>query len=324
MVLRQRNTRYQPAVFRRGRPDRPGEKVPLQIPAAFSSIDPSAACSVRPPGDDRLALAQSIIAASNPLTARVIVNRVWAWHLGKPLVSTVSDFGIHGDPPSHPELLDYLASWFVDNGWSMKKLHRLIMSSSTYQQASVARAECVAVDPENRQLWRFNPRRLEWEAIRDSLLSVSGRLRSSHRGGKPVSLSPDDPDSVCRTVYLQIDRQEIPRFARNFDFPAPDFTSPERPITTVPQQQLFFLNSPFVWQQADTLAEWLAASEPSDLAGFRKLHRRVFARETEMTDDQIRQTLRELRAALPEDESKNLWSVVAHAMLQSNAFVLLD
>jgi hypothetical protein len=205
----------------------------------------------------------------------------------------------------------------------MKMLHRLIMSSSTYQQSSVTRVDGLEVDPDNRFLWRFRPRRLEWEAIRDSLIAVSRRLEP-HSGGRPIELSPDDPKSVCRRIYLHIDRQEIPRFARYFDFPSPDFTSPQRPITTVPQQQLFFLNSPFVRRQADTLSEQITKLNISNVNRFRELNRRVFARDSTLSDHEIEQTLRAFQNEFRKYGPEKLWSVLAHAMLQSNEFIMME
>ena len=192
------------------------------------------------------------------------------------------------------------------------------MSSSTYQQSSRPRAEGQRLDGENRLLWRYRSRRLEWEAIRDSLLFVSGRLQN-RTGGPPVETDSDSRDGVYRTIYLMVDRQYIPRFARNFDFPAPDFTAPRRPTTTVPQQQLFFLNSPFVQRQAEELGTWAANAQITAEARFRALHRRIFAAESTMSDIEIRESLNALR-----DIDADLWTLVAHAMLQSNAFVTIE
>ncbi len=147
------------------------------------------------------------------------MNRVWGWHFGQPLVSTPSDFGLRSEPPTHPELLDYLANWLIDSGWSLKRLQRLIVSSRTYRQSNSTQALSMTSDPENRLLWRFAPRRLEWEAIRDALLAASGQL-AIRNGGRPVSLGPAAIESNCRTIYLTVDRQNIANFARDFDFPA--------------------------------------------------------------------------------------------------------
>ena len=321
MVLRDRVLPYAPVVFRRGQPNRPGPAVPRQIPTIFSAAD---AKSARAAGQDRAALAQAAVSPHNPLTARVLVNRVWQWHFGKPLVQTPSDFGVRGAPPSHPELLDYLASWLIENDWSLKKLHRLIMNSSTYQQSSRYRSECASVDAENALLWRFNARRLQWEAIRDALLAVSGRL-VNRPGGRSVALRPDDPQSQCRTLYLAVDRQDISRFARNFDFPSPDFTSPQRPTTTVPQQQLFFLNSPFVWKQAETLGrQAMQRADADDVGRFRYLYRTVLARDPRQSREEVEALLKDLRGHLARGENSKLWTVVAHTLLQTSAFVYLE
>ncbi len=319
MVLRRRERPYDPVVFLRGQPNRTGKRVSRRIPDVFRKA--SAPPRDNRSADDRLSLARSIIAPTNTLTARVIVNRVWQWHFGAPLVGTPSDFGLRSAPPLHVDLLDYLAAWLIENDWSLKQLHRLIMTSNTYQQSSVIRPEGLAADPENRLLWRYIGRRLEWEVIRDSLLAASGRL-IDQSGGRPIDLAPDDPQSRCRTIYLKIDRQEISRFARHYDFPAPDFTSPGRPRTTVPQQQLFFLNSPFVIQQARTLGKAAASlSEASDREKFDWLHRRILGRESNENSSDLELLRRNV--SFTSDENK-FWSVVAHGLLQSNEFIYVE
>lgn len=317
MILRQRADARSPVVFRRGRPDLPGKTVPLQVPVIFSP-----ARDVALPAD-RTALVRAITSGDNPLTARVFVNRVWHWHFGQPLVTTVSDFGQRSDPPSHPELLDFLATWFMESGWSVKNLHRLIMTSNTYAQSSLPRADGLRTDPQNRLLWRFHARRLEWEAIRDSLLSVAGRL-DRNGGGRPSKLAPDAPNSVCRSIYLHVDRQEVSKFAQYFDFPSPDFTSPQRPITVVPQQQLFFLNSPFVLAQAEALARDIVTYGATDLQRFRQLHRLVFGREATMSEAEIQRTIESFAIGEQAADSARSWSGLAHAMLQSNAFIMIE
>ena len=179
----------------------------------------------------------------NPLTARAIVNRVWMHHFGTPLVATPGDFGLRSEPPTHPELLDHLASRFTDEGWSIKSLHRRIMLSSTYQQRSDDRADARARDPENALYWRANRRRLDFEATRDALLAVSGRL-SGRIGGPPMaSLTGTEPR---RTIYGFVDRLNLPGLFRTFDFPDPSTTSPRRDQTTVAPQALFLMNHPFM------------------------------------------------------------------------------
>ena len=216
-------------------------------------------------GSGRLELAAAITDQGNPLTARVIVNRVWQQHFGRGLVATASDFGARGDTPTHPALLDYLAATFRDDGWSLKRLHRRLMLSSTYQQDSADRPECVSIDPENRFLWKMNRRRVEFEVVRDSLLAAAGRLDRS-LGGKPIPLL-SEPYSTRRTIYGFIDRGDLPGLYRAFDFASPEASSPERPRTTVPQQALFVMNSPFVIEQARHLAARPEIAAQTDSSG---------------------------------------------------------
>ncbi len=152
------------------------------MPVKFSVDIPTSAAATNLTEDQqrRLALASWIAHPQNPLTARVMVNRIWQYHFGEGLVSTPSDFGVNGAAPSHPELLDWLASEFVEHGWSMKHIHRLILNSATYRQSSDAREDCLAVDASSRLLWRYPPRRMEAEPIRDSILAVSGQLDSAY------------------------------------------------------------------------------------------------------------------------------------------------
>lgn len=183
----------------------------------------------------------------NPLTARVIVNRVWMHHFGAGIVRTPSDFGIRGTPPSHPELLDYLASHFMQEGWSLKTLHRQILLSAVYQQASVLRPDQQEKDPENKLLWRKNPLRLEFEPMRDSWLAVAGDL-DFKLGGHGFDIQ-QSVGQGRRSVYAFIDRQDLPQLFRTFDFASPDVSVAQRPQTTIPQQALFALNSPFLVAQ---------------------------------------------------------------------------
>lgn len=176
-----------------------------------------------------------------------MVNRVWLHHFGQGLVRTPSDFGTRGEPPTHPELLDYLAVRFMDDGWSIKRLHKLIMTSAVYQQASEPITAAAAVDPENRLLWRQNRQRLDFEQTRDSLLFAAGQLDLTV-GGRPVDIG--GVQSNRRTIYGFIDRQNLPGMFRTFDFASPDATVGQRFNTSVPQQALFMMNSPFVLQQA--------------------------------------------------------------------------
>jgi hypothetical protein len=195
-----------------------------------------------------LELARKIASPDNPLTARVMVNRIWQHHFGAGLVRTPSDFGTRGEPPTHPELLDFLTRRFVADGWSIKKLHRLLMLSATYQQSSADNPSSRNIDPENRLLWRMNRQRLDFESFRDTVLFVSGQLDLAAHG-PPVPLFAQ-PSMRRRTVYGLIDRAQLPVALRAFDFANPEQHAPQRYLTTVPQQALFMMNDPFMAEQA--------------------------------------------------------------------------
>jgi hypothetical protein len=173
-------------------------------------------------------------------------------YFGAGLVRTPSDFGLRSEPPSHPELLEYLANRFMNEGWSLKKLHRWIVLSSTYQQSSEERPALAQRDPGNLLLWKMNRRRLDFEALRDSLLAAAGQLDLTE-GGHSVDITVA-PWSERRTIYGFVERQNLPGIFRTFDFASPDTTSPQRFSTTVPQQALFMMNSPFVVKQVRSLA----------------------------------------------------------------------
>ncbi|TWU08099.1 PSD1 and planctomycete cytochrome C domain-containing protein [Stieleria varia] len=269
----------EPRIFRRGNPLNLGNDIPRQFLSVLSS-------SNRQPfqnGSGRMELARAIVDPANPLTARVIVNRVWRDHFGTGLVTTPSDFGLRSDPPSHPELLDWLAASFVREGWSLKQLHRWMLLSSTYQQASTVsddpalRQDLAHIDPNNRLLWRANPRRLTFEELRDSWLRVSGSLDES-LGGKPASLF-NSPYPTRRTLYGLVDRQYLEPTLRVFDFANPDLHVPERNETTAPQQTLFFMNHPLVLERAKALAS-LSRGGDADSATFAsRLFRQAYQRD---------------------------------------------
>lgn len=202
-------------------------------------------------GSGRYELAIGVASPNNPLTARVIVNRIWLHHFGAGIVTTPDDFGNQSTPPSHPELLDYLASRFIEGGWSIKKMHRLIMLSSVYQESADDNPRFAQVDPENRLLWRANIRRMDFEEVRDSLLAIGGKLDETMYG-RPVNLG-SYPYSARRTIYGFIDRRNLPELYNQFDFANPDVETGKRYETIVPQQSLFLMNSPLVIEQARNL-----------------------------------------------------------------------
>lgn len=256
LILADRPVPVEPRIFRRGNPTNVGESVSRHFLTLFSE-NPGAANEFSV-GSGRRELADAIVRHDNPLTARVIVNRVWAQHFGRGLVTSPSDFGLRADEPSHPQLLDWLADWFIENGWRLKPLHRLIMTSSVYQQTSedwdqALFQRALEKDPANRLLWRMTPHRLTFEEFRDSLLRASGELQTTS-GGKPFDIFAANA-VPRRTIYGLIDRQYLPGALRTFDFPNPDLHIAQRSQTTVPQQALFFMNHEMVLKQVRLLAD---------------------------------------------------------------------
>ncbi len=277
LTLVDRPSPKEPRIFQRGDPANKGEEVPRHFLSLFSESKPKPFQK----GSGRLELAKAIINPANPLTARVIVNRVWAKHFGEGLVTTTSDFGLRADPPSHPELLDWLTRSFIEEGWSLKKLHRMILLSAVYRQSSrrpidpAVKTKAVRLDPANRLLWRMNPHRLTFEEFRDSLLAATGKL-NREVGGKPVELLKP-PFSARRTLYGLVDRQYFPSTFRIFDVANPDLHIARRSETTVPQQSLFFMNHPLILARARELANRVRSS-PSKI-GVRSLFQNVLERE---------------------------------------------
>ena len=239
----------EPVIFQRGSPGNRGDKVPRRFLTALSAPDAPKFTD----GSGRLELANSIASRSNPLTGRVAVNRIWMHLFDRGLVDNPSDFGVRTDPPTHPEMLDYLTLSFMDHQWSVKSLIRQIVSSETWQQSSTRRTDAEAVDPENRLLARMNRMRLDFEAQRDAVLQVSNKLDQT-LGGTSVDITTDI-QSRRRTIYARIDRQNFPGLFRTFDVASPDATAARRFQTTVPQQALFQLNSPFIMNHAVEIAE---------------------------------------------------------------------
>jgi hypothetical protein len=315
MVLVDAADLLDPKIFVRGNAAVPGETVPRQFLRILTG-------ERRQPfshGSGRLDLAKAIVSSDNPLTSRVFVNRVWMHHFGEPLVASPSDFGVRSTPPSHPELLDWLAATFMQDGWSLKKLHRHIVLSSAYLQASLDRPDARKIDPENRFYWRANRRRLDLEAMRDGLLAVAGRLDRTI-GGRPVDIV-NDAKNARRTVYALVDRQSLPGLFRAFDFAVPDQSVERRPMTTVPQQALFGMNSPFMTEQAKALA-----ARTDRLTGeprVRELYRLVFARNPEAFEAQA--GLRFVEAPPASERSQlALWQQYAQVLLLTNEAMFVD
>jgi hypothetical protein len=343
---------YQPHVFRRGNPARLGDPVPRAFLKVLSDGEPQPFTR----GSGRLEMAHAITSPTNPLAARVLVNRVWMERFGEPLVNSPADFGTRSDPPTHPELLDWLAAEFMRSGWSLKHLHRVMLLSSAYQQSSVGDAKKFTrterglqaasgialggsskrpegrvplaagakIDPDNELLWHHPRRRLDLEAMRDSLLFISGKLDST-MGGRSVD-GASDPQNCRRTVYGLVDRQDLPALYRAFDFAAPDQCVERRPRTTVPQQALFGMNSPFVMEQARAVAAG------TETAGNTKAAQRVDAifgrvlgrRPTKPETASALKFIEAAKSDTPPESGLTPWEQFAQVLLISNEAVFLD
>ena len=268
-----------PVVHRllRGNVEQPAEAVAAGGIASLTASEPDFGL---PPdasdGERRAKLAAWIASEKNPLLARTIVNRLWQHHFGSGLVETPSDLGFSGGRPSHPELLNFLARELIARGWSLKAIHRLIVTSETYQQSSRPRDDCLAADADNRLLWRCSPRRLEAETIRDAMLAISGQLNPQQGGPsfqdfrpyiyKTVQyyepLDPEGPEFQRRSIYRFWARGGKNPLLDAFDCPDPSIAAPRRPATTTPLQALALLNNSFTLRMADALAERLQHERP--------------------------------------------------------------
>lgn len=283
----------------RGSSDNLGDIAPRRFLAILSKAEAPKFTQ----GSGRMELANAIADANNPLTARVIVNRIWQHHFGQGLVRTPSNFGRLGDRPSHPELLDWLARRLIENGWSMKKLHRDIMLSSAYAMGSAHDEAAFRVDPDNRMLWRFNRRRLDAEALRDSLLFVTGDLDPA-AGGPPTRMADD---FRRRAVYGFVSRRRLDGYLSLFDFPNPNATSEQRLETDVPLQRLFFMNSELMAKEAKILAEKLKGSDAEKI---RTAYETIYGRPA--TPEEARVGLTFLK--------ENSWPQYAQALLSAAEF----
>jgi hypothetical protein len=291
---------------------------------------------IPPTHSGRLELAKWITDPANPLTARVMVNRIWQGHFGTGLVATSSNFGLRGDTPSNPQLLDYLASEFIRQGWSIKQMHRLIMLSSAYQMSSASSPQAAEVDPENQLLSHQNRRRLEAEPIRDSLLFVGGNLDLTIGGsltkpapGKYNAIGDNDAvfNSTRRAIYLPIVRSRMYDFFTIFDYVDAGVHTPLRSVTTVPQQALFMLNSELVEKEADLLAMGVLAQEKDDTARVKRIYELLYARPPTTTE-----TTRALAhvGSFPADtkpaqnHAPASWASLCRVLLAANEFVYVN
>ncbi|MEO8429513.1 MAG: DUF1553 domain-containing protein [Verrucomicrobiota bacterium] len=297
----------------RGSYTRLGPVIPRRKPAFFAGDS-------QPPitqGSGRRELSAWIASKENPLTARVIVNRVWQWHFGEGLVRTPNNFGLNSEPPNHPALLDWLAAQFVEDGWSLTRLHRRIMLSAAYQRASAVPRPQVARDPENRWFARFSARRLEAEAIRDAMLFVSGRLDVA-----PGGPAGADVGVTRRSLYVQTARWDRSNFATLFDAANPDASVEKRTVSTVAPQALFLINHDFVQTQTGHLAARLLHEAGGDeSARIARAYQLLFGRQARAEEIQI---ARNLIAQSGGPETETAWRDLAHVLLCSNEFIYVD
>ena len=309
-------------VFLRGNVERKGPVAQRSFLRVLSDGDPVAFKE----GSGRRELAEAIADRRNPLTARVLVNRVWGLFFGRSIVTTPSNFGHSGQPPSHPELLDDLTVRFMDNGWSVKSLAREIVLSATYRQSSVAaaarpRADSLRAfrsDAANEGLWRMNRRRLTIEQWRDAILFASGELESDGGGN---SLELDDPLNRRRTVYARISRLKLNDLLMLFDYPDANVHAEKRSVTTTAIQKLFVLNSPFLLERARALAERVASdAEESDATRVQRAYQLLFAREPQR--EELRLALAFLKH--PGAPGMSRWEQYAQILLGSNEMMYVD
>jgi len=308
-------------VFRRGNPLDRGPAVEPRFPAVLAAAAPQAF----PPGRRRLALAEALVDPHNPLTRRVVVNWVWQHHFGAGLVRTPDDFGARGEPPTHPELLDRLAATLYEEGWSLKRLHRRIMLSRTYQQAARERADYRNQDPDNRLLWRMPRRPLTLEAMRDAMLAVSGELDLTV-GGRPFELAAE-PCVPRRTVYALVNRDVRSPLSTAFDGANPNSCTLQRPATLAPQQTLFLLNSSFVQDRAAAWARRVVAAEGEDeRQRVARMFRQAYSREPSADEAALALRYVAAQSADPGDAARPeaAWQRLAHALLASSEFLFVD
>jgi hypothetical protein len=303
-------------VLRRGNPLNRGEAVMPRFLSALSRPD----AEPFPDGSRRLGLARAVVARENPLTYRVVVNWVWQHHFGQGLVRTPDDWGTRGNRPTHPELLDHLASSFASDGGSLKRLHRRILLSATYAQGSRENEAARNVDPDNQLCWRMPTRRLELEAMLDSMLWASGELDLTP-GGRPFDRQAQ-PGVLRRSVYAFVNRDIVSNLSSTFDAANPSSCTARRPDTTVPQQALFALNSEFVQDRAKALAALTGKTAgQDDQRRVRELYRRVLAREPRPAE--LDRLLRFVRTG-DEASRAQAWQQAAHSLLASNEFSFVD
>jgi hypothetical protein len=327
------------AIQHRGDPGQPGEVVPR---AAIAALAGGTALDIPEGQSGRLQLAQWLTDPRNPLTARVMVNRIWQHHFGRGLVETPSNFGTRGAPPTHPELLDYLAASFVESGWSVKALHRLILTSRTWQLAATDDPANAAIDTGNAYYWRHDRVRLEAEPIRDAMLAVSGLLDLQRPGAHPFPPTQDwhwtqhnqfreAYASRHRSVYLMTQRLQKHPFLGLFDEPDTNSSTGRRSVSTVPPQSLYLMNSPEMQEIAGAFAARVMSAAGGTQSRIEAAQRWCFARAA--TGDELATGaayLEQYQLELgstdvpPVDREHAAWTSYARLLLGSNEFFYLD
>ena len=299
----------------RGNLRTPGDMAPRRFLKVLSGVDAPRFSQ----GSGRIELAEAVASSSNPLTARVMVNRVWMHHFGRALVRSPGNFGTLGREPTHREMLDWLAASFMESGWSIKTLHRLIMTSATYQMSSRFDTLAYDADSDNELLWRMNPRRMDVESWRDSLLAVTREL-DLEVGGPPVD---DITGSNRRTLYAKVsrngDQSGSDPFLRLFDFPIMRATVPERSTSIVPQQFLFLMNSPFMVDRAKALSKRLENESAEDSQRIGWAYRLLFGRSP--SEEETLMGLRFLEAETPSGSELTPWERYGQVLMSSNEFM---
>ncbi len=313
-------------IFVRGNHERPGEIQPRHFPRALSDGKP-----ISDKVSGRLELAQWIANRNNPLTARVMVNRVWRWHFGRGLVTTPDNFGKLGVKPSHPELLDWLAAWFVENGWSVKKLNALILNSATFQMSSTPNAAALKIDPTNVLMSRAPLRRMEAEPLRDSLLQISDQLDLKVGGTiwtfenyklvfNHTSEDATTYNSNRRAIYLPVIRNHVYDLFELFDFPDPGTVNGNRADTTIAPQSLYLMNSPLVLRTCATMAkQLLAEGKPNNTERVEWLYVKVYNRKP--TANESKRAVAFVNEFCQERQAS--WQALCQTLLSSNEFLYL-
>jgi hypothetical protein len=328
MGARERDEAIDSPLYARGELDQPRGAVPRGLVRVFSSEPPAPITT----GSGRRELADWLASSANPLTARVMVNRVWLHLFGRGLVPTPDNFGASGRPPSHPELLDTLAVDFMADGWSVKRLIRRIVLSRAYGLDSAHDPRNFEADPDNALVWRMSQRRLEGEAVRDALLFVGGRLTPERPVGSAVArmgeglalflrLGGLDAADTHRSVYLPVIRDQVHESLALFDFADPSLVTGERATTTSPAQSLYFMNSPFVMRQAEGLAERVRAAG-DDARGIDRAYRLALARPP--TAAETERALAFLRTFAARTGARAAWPAFCQALFASAEFRYLD